>query len=183
MSLSIYSLNGNWKDGTFVAKFLNQVFFNTCDNNLQRLLDALNCLDSSEPYLLAAYQEFVVPAVEQHFIDSGLRKDEYQPTTTMWYHIPKDQALQFSTATADNILLKPLTEAYAEQINSVWPHRSPDSIEFVKLLIRQNDSVGIFEDNKLVCWCLILPSGALGLLQVIETHKRRGFGNLAVRYM
>ena len=73
------------------------MFFNTCDNNLQRLLEALNCLDSSEPYLLAAYQDSVVPAVEQHFIDSGLRKDDYRPTITMWYHIPKDQALQFST--------------------------------------------------------------------------------------
>lgn len=28
-----------------------------------------------------------------------------------------------------------------------------------------------------------LPLGALGLLQVMDTHKRKGFGNLAVRYM
>lgn len=73
------------------------MYFNTCDNNLQRLVEALNCLDSSEPYLLAAYQDFVVPAVDQHFINSGLRKDDYHTTPTMWYHIPKGQALQFST--------------------------------------------------------------------------------------
>lgn len=116
MSLKIYSLNGNWKDGTFVAKvrtnenkiiqyirvsynllqFLNQVFFNTFDENLQRLLEALNCLGSSETYLLAGYQDSVVPAVKQHFMDSGLEKDQYQPTTTLWYHVPKEQALKFS---------------------------------------------------------------------------------------
>ncbi|KAM7351783.1 uncharacterized protein ACRADG_004517 [Cochliomyia hominivorax] len=182
--LKIYSLNGEWEsDGTFVAKFHKQVFFNTCHENLQNLLKALNCLDSSESYLLAGYQDFVSTAVQQHFIDSGLAKETYQPTCTVWYHIPKDQAKQFSIHTPNNVNFKTLEECHAEQINSVWPHRSPGSIEFVKLLIRQNDSVGIFEDNILVAWCLILPLGALGLLQVMDTYKRKGYGNLAVRYM
>ncbi|XP_037805747.1 uncharacterized protein LOC119599892 [Lucilia sericata] len=184
LELNIYSLNGDWEaDGTFVAKFLYQVFFNTCGDNNERLLTALNCLDSSESYLLAGYQDYLVPTVEQHFIDSGLDKADCKPCGTCWYHISKDQAKQFTIDPPSNIQFKALELCHAEQINSIWPHRGPGSIEFVKLLIRLNDSVGLFEDNNLVAWCLILPLGALGLLQVMDTHKRKGFGNLAVRYM
>lgn len=76
-------------------QYLNQIFFNTCGDNLQRMSKALNCLDSSQYYILAGYQDFMVPIVKQYLFDSGLDKDEYKPTSTFWYHIPKEQAKQF----------------------------------------------------------------------------------------
>ncbi|XP_065356120.1 uncharacterized protein LOC135950512 [Calliphora vicina] len=184
LQLSIYSLNGDWEaDGTFVAKFLYQVFFNTCGDNPERLLKALNCLDAAKSYTLAGYQDFVVPAVEQHFMDSGLDKEVCKPICTVWYHITREQAKQFTIHAPSNVQLKPLEECHAEHINSFWPFRAPGSIDFVKSLIRQNDSVGLFDNNNLVAWCLIHLLGSLGLLQVMDTHKRKGFGNLIVRYM
>ncbi|KAM7340990.1 uncharacterized protein ACRADG_003981 [Cochliomyia hominivorax] len=184
LTVNIYSLNGDWEsDGTFIAQFLNQIFFNTCGDNLQRMSRALKCLDPSEYYVLCGYQDFMVPMVKQYLCENGLNEDDYKPTSTFWYHIPKEQARQFQIDPPSNIQLRPLEECHVEQIDSHWPKRLPHSIDFIKTLIRHNDSVGLFEDDTLVGWCLIRPLGSLGLLQIMDTHKRRGLGNLAVRYM
>ncbi|XP_037805749.1 uncharacterized protein LOC119599895 isoform X1 [Lucilia sericata] len=184
LELTIYSLNGDWEaDGTFIAKFLNQIFFNTCSDNVQQVLKALKCLDPSEYYVLSGYQDFLVPVVKQYLKDCGFDEADYNPTSTFWYHIPKEQAKQFQIDPPNNIVLKPLEECHVEQINNMWSHRLPYSVEMITTLIRHNESVGIFEDDNLVGWCLIRPLGSLGLLRILDTHKRRGLGNLAVRYL
>ncbi|XP_058984682.1 uncharacterized protein LOC101899829 [Musca domestica] len=184
LPLKIYSLNSEWQmTGTYVAHLMafNQVFCNTLKDDLSELTEILNCFDNG--HLIAGFQERVLPAVDKYFLDSGLSKDQFGNTCTIWYHISRDEALNFDTKLPENITAKDLNESYAEQINNVWPHRSEGSVNFVKMLIRLNKSVGLFEDGKLVAWCLLLPLGALGLLQVENTHKRKGFGSLVVKLL
>lgn len=92
----------------------------------------------------------------------------------------------------------------ATLINDKWAHSFEGSVNFVKQLIRHNVSVGAYDsDGKLIAWCLrrvllqlltkkmvyclILKYryalGSLGLLQVLESHKRLGLGSLLVRYL
>lgn len=65
-------------------------------------------------------------------------------------------------------------------MNEIWPHRSANSVKFVERLIRTDLTVGAYnkESGELMAWCLRLPIGALGLLQVKEKYYRRGLGQL-----
>lgn len=80
----------------------------------------------------------------------------------------------------DDVILKPLSVEDANTVNEIWPHRSVNSVEFVKRLILTDLTVGAFdkESGELMAWCLRLPIGALGLLQVKSEYYRRGLGRL-----
>ncbi|KAL9929049.1 uncharacterized protein ACN427_009390 [Glossina fuscipes fuscipes] len=183
--VAIYALNDEWEtDGTFIAKFSNRFYCNTLSDNFQRLLEALNCLDNTQEYWVSGCQERCTLTVKQHFLSCGLLEDEFRPEGTFWYHLSINEALAFKVEPPSHLRLQRLQECHVDQVNSVWPHRGPGSADFVKLLIQYNDSVGVFDEgNNLIAWCLILPLGSLGLLQVIDSRKRQGLGQLVVRYM
>ncbi|XP_017471422.1 PREDICTED: uncharacterized protein LOC108362789 [Rhagoletis zephyria] len=189
VDINIFSLNGEWRnDGTYVgiinAVSISYVFINTLSDDQQRLYTALSALKLNKPYMILGYHERLMPTVEQHFVDKGFKIENFKPHGVAWHHIEKAKAEQFVVETPAGFTLRRLEKTNAELVNSLWPHREPGSVALVELLITYNDSVGVFDNaGNLVAWCLILPMGALGLLQVLDTHKRMGFGNLAVRHM
>lgn len=81
-----------------------------------------------------------------------------------------------------DVVLKNLTEVDASTVNEIWPLRYPGSINFVKRLIKNDYSVGAFDSStgELMAWVLRWPLGGLGMLQVKETHYRKGLGRLVV---
>lgn len=80
----------------------------------------------------------------------------------------------------DDVALRQLHLDDADTINTIWPHRFPGSIRFVRRLISTDFTVGAFckETGELMAWVLRLPIGGLGLLQVKERYYRRGLGKL-----
>lgn len=71
-----------------------------------------------------------------------------------------------------------------EKINSLWHHRYEGSDKFISYSIKYHLNVGIFnEDNELVAWCLRYDSGSLGMLQVAEKERRKGYGSLVSKIM
>ncbi|XP_013114238.2 uncharacterized protein LOC106092042 [Stomoxys calcitrans] len=182
--LKIYAPNDKWvTDGTYVAHLIlgNHLYCNTLNKDFSGLLEAMKCFDNSKT--VAGFQERILPAVEKFFIDSGLSSQQFLSVGTTWVRISREDALKFDTELPENITVRELDETHAEQVNAVWPHRSEGSVNLVRHLIKYNNSVGLFEGDKLVAWCLIVALGALGLLQVEETHKRRGLGKLATKIM
>ncbi|XP_064540970.1 uncharacterized protein LOC135430289 isoform X2 [Drosophila montana] len=154
------------------------VFFNTLSESLERLTKALLCLPSGAvEYLLHDYGQRLVPAVDAYIKKCANR--QLQTTQTAWYNASKELVATFSTEPPAGIQLRSLNTADATTINENWPYGSKDSVQFVKRLIDYNVSIGAYDAHgKLVAWCLRLPIGALGLLQVLESHKRLGLGSL-----
>lgn len=78
--------------------------------------------------------------------------------------------------------MRNLGEVDASTINDIWPLRYPGSINFVKRLIKNDYSVGAFDSftGELMAWVLRCPLGGLSMLQVKETHYRKGLGRLVV---
>uniref|UniRef100_A0A1I8P1D7 N-acetyltransferase domain-containing protein n=1 Tax=Stomoxys calcitrans TaxID=35570 RepID=A0A1I8P1D7_STOCA len=182
LQLNIYTTSKEWQvDGTFVAEapVTRQLVCNTLNEDFTDLINTLNHFDNSK--MVGGHPERLMPAVEKHFLDSGLSKEQFRSDGTVWQHISREEALNFNTDLPDNITTKGLNVSHAEQVNRVWPHRSEGSVIFVEHLIKFNKSVGLFDGEHLVAWCLILPLGSLGLLQVEESHKRKGLGMLAVK--
>ncbi|XP_030383181.1 uncharacterized protein LOC115630678 [Scaptodrosophila lebanonensis] len=191
-SIKLLSLDGDWKtDGTFIivaniGGCLKHVYFNTLTENLERLKIALNCLEGkSGDYLLFGYSAHLIPALEnfaKRLTGKPLLPGEQEET--VWYHASKKLVDSFTINVPEGIKLADLVIENAEQINEIWPHRAPGSVDFVRRLILYNVSVGAFDGaGNLIAWCLRLPLGSLGLLHVTDGQKRKGLGSLLVRYM
>ncbi|XP_055839994.1 uncharacterized protein LOC129907695 [Episyrphus balteatus] len=183
--VKFYSLNGDWSDGTFVLEDNKiHIMMNTLSESQERLLTALNCFDKKPSRSLCAVPLRIKQTIETYLIDLGIEKESFKFSRTIWHHIDMKTALTFDTTPPKGITLSQLQEEHIDTVNNVWPFRTTGSEVFVGRLIRFNQSIGAFDENgKLISWCLTLPIGALGLLQVEESHKRKGFGSLMVRCM
>ncbi|XP_034473652.1 uncharacterized protein LOC117781045 [Drosophila innubila] len=181
------SLDGDWKnDGTFLMIVINDVkykfvYFNTLSNNLKRLSNALLCLSYTDGhYKLHDYGERLLPAVED-YKRSALNED-VQTTQTAWYKAPREIVAHFSTDPPVGISLRSLDTEDILTVNNLWRYGTEYTVKFIRRLILYNVSVGAFDtDGKLVACCLRLPIGALGVLHVLDSHRRLGLGSLMVR--
>lgn len=83
----------------------------------------------------------------------------------------------------EDYYISSLTPGHAPIINEVWPHNHPGSEIYVSQLIEANGGVGLFakSTHELCAWVLKTYFGSLGLLQVAEAHKRKGFGSLMTK--
>lgn len=79
--------------------------------------------------------------------------------------------------------------SHLELIHSLWPHRLEDrpelSKEHLKNYLTVNKGLGLFlkKDDSLVSWILVTEWGALGFLQTVEEHKRKGYGKVVTQAM
>ncbi|XP_037958872.1 uncharacterized protein LOC119688263 [Teleopsis dalmanni] len=183
----ILSLNGDWRsDGTFILEHCLMtpiyIFANTLCTNNERLLQALHCLDTENLLLFYGVQEHVKPTLDKYLRDLDIDLETCDFTNCVWYHLDKEKAEEFSQEAPSGIQLIKLEQRHAAKVDSVWPHRNPGTVAFADFLIRNNDGVGVInETGELVAWCTRSPLGALGLLQVMDSHKRLGLGSLVVR--
>lgn len=66
-------------------------------------------------------------------------------------------ALNFNTEPPKGLTLSPLRIEDHELINTLWPHRHPNSELFVGRLVRYNQNVGAYDEKgNLAAWCLTL---------------------------
>ncbi|KAH8412245.1 hypothetical protein KR009_000803 [Drosophila setifemur] len=187
LEVKFFSLNGDWEeDGTFVLIVdlkikWKHLFFNTLSDDLDRVTRAVECLKSFEnQYSFFGFSSRVRPVVD--YISQKYYTKKLEIVDTFWYHASKELIDTFVIDPPPGIKLSNLTFDDAETINEIWPHRHTNSVNFVKTLIKFNVNVGAYDESgKLVAWCLRLPIGSLGLLQVLDSHKRLGLGNLMVR--
>ncbi|XP_034473649.1 uncharacterized protein LOC117781042 [Drosophila innubila] len=189
LNIKCFSLDEEWKnDGTFIMIVhhggpLKFAYFNTLSHNLDRLSRLIFCcLTKAKEYLIYGYGQRLVPAVVAY--TKKFEHEQLETAQTAWYRASKEVVAAFSIEPPSGITLRKLEIEDAPSINEIWPHRGEGSVKFVENLIDHNISVGACDNNgKLIAWCLRLPLGSLGVLQVRETHKRLGLGSLMVRYM
>ncbi|XP_017025658.1 uncharacterized protein [Drosophila kikkawai] len=187
LKVKFLSLNGDWqKDGTFILTWhrdvgLNHLYFNTLSENLDTITKALEVLKPLEnEYIFFGFASRFKPVVEH--IGKKFYTKELFVVGTVWYKASKELVDTFTFEVPPGLTLGNLSVKDAETINEIWPHRAPGSVHFVRNLIQLNVNTGAYDENgKLVAWCLRLPIGSLGLLQVLDSHKRMGLGQLMVK--
>ncbi|XP_004529809.1 uncharacterized protein LOC101450908 [Ceratitis capitata] len=76
--------------------------------------------------------------------------------------------------------VKKLNTENAALIHELWPNKKEGSLPYVLGLIELNHTVGIFRDDndELVAWAFQNDFSGLGILQVLPTEQRKGFGAL-----
>lgn len=125
------------------------------------------------------YRDFVL-----EFIKEKNLKVLFDDGTSM-VHMTKEDALKLEINLPEGVELKRLSPNDAEKVNSVWPHASPGSIEFMRYVITHNESMGVYEQStgELSAWCLTHDYYCLLALQVDENHLRKGYGNIVTKAM
>lgn len=98
------------------------------------------------------------------------------------YGLPREECLKLSSSIPSGLHTKKLSIHHATFANRVWPHRCEGSEYFLKRLTAWNPSVGLFNEiGELLAWCFCWPNGAIGPLEVVKEHQRKGYGSLMVR--
>ncbi len=71
-----------------------------------------------------------------------------------------------------------LTENEAEYIYSNYQkYQQYVTVEYIKERIKNGIALGIYEGDKLVAWIMTHDDGAIGLLNVLEEYRKRGYGH------
>ncbi|KFB42252.1 hypothetical protein ZHAS_00009931 [Anopheles sinensis] len=182
--LAILSLNEVWRNnGTFVVQDRYQLYFYSLEENNSTLIRALELVDwdyswkiyACHPKHWAAFCE----VQEKHGIEL-----QYKTISDTRY-MSKEQALNVNIELPAGVRLGTLSAEHAPRVNSLWPHSTVGSEFLVKRLILWNPTVALFDEstNELLAWCLQLPTGAQGVLQVPAEHARKGYGTIIVNAM
>ncbi|XP_062138697.1 uncharacterized protein LOC133847559 [Drosophila sulfurigaster albostrigata] len=191
LDVKCFTLDEDWrKDGTFImiAKhggILDYVYFNTLCDDLDRLIRLLHAFttQTKASLNLYGYGQRLKPAVDDCIKKLGPKKF-HESVETAWYKASKELVATFSTETPPGITLRKLEIEDAETVNELWPHHDKGTIKFVKHVIKNDLTIAACDSNgKLLAWCLRLPLGSLGLLQVLSSQKRLGLGSLMVRVL
>ncbi|KAL5278895.1 GLYATL3.2 family protein [Megaselia abdita] len=150
----------------------------TLGDNIERLKSAVELLDSTGERYFYSCVDKVKPAVHHY---ANVNHFTYTtPHPCIFHYLRKEDAVKLEIPKRDDVILKPLSEENAVTVNEIWPHRDKNSMPFVKRLINTDFTIGAFdkETGELMAWCLRLPIGSLGLLQVKEKYFRQGLGRL-----
>lgn len=124
----------------------------------------LGSLDEKSAYTILSLLNFEIalkfPCIDVNFksMISDLKREQTSMThnLTKCYHISRDKALGFEWTVPEDLDLRSLTKSDGENINSLWPHRFAGSDEYLKNLIVNNISMGLFSKHtdEVVAWVL-----------------------------
>ncbi len=70
---------------------------------------------------------------------------------------------------------RPLTIEDAEKADKYWDYRSDHSLEYVKEIITNKLCEGIDDSDELVAWAVTHGDSSLGIMYVMEGHRRKGY--------
>lgn len=76
----------------------------------------------------------------------------------------------------NNTEIRPLTKDDAVLVDSKWPYRGDESIEYVRSRIENGVGYGIDDNNgELVAWCLTHGDSSMGFMYVMEGYRNKGY--------
>lgn len=101
--------------------------------------------------------------------------------TFTFYSLPKEVQLDY--VIPSDVKVTELYESDSELLNKYWVYGTEQSLKGIKMLIKWNGGLGIrkLSTNELVGWVLLNNHFAIGMLQIIETEVRKGYGELLVK--
>ncbi|KAH8325579.1 hypothetical protein KR067_001957 [Drosophila pandora] len=155
--------------GLFVILDRYQIFLGCkeSDKSETLLCESLNQLKLFGGQQLASMPQRYVQAATK-VIEAKQLHIEYNYITGLQF-LSKERAQQWQVEAPPGYEMKSLSLKDAKTLDDHWKYKDPGSLLFIQRQIAFNTSVGLAQD------------GLLAVLQVKESHKRRGFGVLIVK--
>ena len=85
----------------------------------------------------------------------------------------------------NEIYVKTLEHFHAQIVYDHWEVRKSTSVDILIEEIKTFPTSGVFlkATNELVSWMMYFPTNGMSRLHTLETHRGKGYGSLAVRYL
>ncbi|KAF4529171.1 hypothetical protein B566_EDAN016395 [Ephemera danica] len=99
------------------------------------------------------------------------------------YYMPTTKAAQLEISNIDGMDIRRLEETHTDDVCVLWSSFSESYRPVMKAVLQYNDSVGVFLGERLVSMVLEAEYGAIGSLETLPEHRRRGYGSCALRYL
>ncbi|CAH1390455.1 unnamed protein product [Nezara viridula] len=96
------------------------------------------------------------------------------------YWLPWYCAREMEVHLPEGVEIRPLSPEHADQINEIWPHRYPGSRDLIAEIITLNFGLGLFRGSSLLSCAIHWYYGGLGVVQTVDTEKRKGYGRAVV---
>ncbi|XP_053675804.1 uncharacterized protein LOC128726046 [Anopheles nili] len=171
-NLTIYCLNGTWRDdGTYLVVDRYELFVYSWEPTNRVLERALHLLDWSGGLmfstLLSRHRQPVLNVITAKQLTISCDSE------TFLYYMPKANCDALNLSVPDGFELKSLSAEDASKANDMWPIRNQGSMFILP-------NVGLYDrsSGKFVAWCFRSQAGPLGSLRVVAGYFRRGFGTI-----
>ncbi|XP_065080137.1 uncharacterized protein LOC135702985 [Ochlerotatus camptorhynchus] len=180
--LQVLGLNDDsWRDnGTCIILDRYQMYAYTVEASNESLKRALLRIDWDYSYKIACIPGSQRLAFEETFKTLSIELLWDHPCGV--YELPREECLKLELNIPEGLHVKKLDINHAVTANRIWPHRCEGSEYFLKRLAAWNPSVGLFsETGELMAWSFCWPTGAIGPLEVVSDHYRKGYGSIVTK--
>ncbi|XP_037032028.1 uncharacterized protein LOC119071268 [Bradysia coprophila] len=179
--LHVYSLNGDWSDGTFIVIHRNKMFIDTLSSSTERMFKLLQLVDYRHGISFSmissdSLREVVLRTVDNESLNIN--------KTARWlsFYMPREVATNLDFHIPDDVTLRPLDDSDCEVVNNALTYKSNGTLQLLKIQRRLNPSVGMFTtEGKLIAWSFQTQTGSIGALYVHPDYRRQGYGSLVVK--
>ncbi|XP_013115621.1 uncharacterized protein LOC106093152 [Stomoxys calcitrans] len=174
--------------GTYIClhqDLIQSVTFHTWQPDFKELLE---CLDKTElicwqsgPLLVNVAAEYS-KELRQIIANKGVTIQRARSSSL--FVLKRENALNLDPPVIpDGYELRQLQQEDAELVHSHWPNKKEGSLDYLKGLIEIDTTFGVFKkaDNSLIAWIFRNEFSGLGILQVLESEQRKGFGTIVVK--
>ncbi|XP_075157342.1 uncharacterized protein LOC142230587 [Haematobia irritans] len=176
--------------GTYVClhqDIIQTVSFHTWQSNFKELLECLNETNRIQwrngPLLSNVANEYS-DEIKQLVLRKGITIQKARLCQA--FSLDREKASDFCPVVIpDGYELATLQEHHAPMIYSMWANNKEGSLDYIKGLIKMDTTFGLYEkaNHSLVGWIFRNEFCGMGILQVLTTEQRKGFGNLLARTM
>ncbi|XP_018793162.1 PREDICTED: uncharacterized protein LOC108971502 [Bactrocera latifrons] len=185
----IWSIDNNWREhGIYILDdqtgdaYIIRVdaYFNECSELFQTALSYLDLVSCDE----VIFREKTAKNVTQFLEGQGYSlKNKCYPAQL--YHLSKESSLQLQLREHTDYIIKPLTLAEVEEVESVWLYKRKGTGHVLERNIKHNLSFGAYNRHigELCAWVLINELGVIGFLYVKDNYRRQGLAEYLVTHL
>ncbi|XP_011213763.2 uncharacterized protein LOC105233385 [Bactrocera dorsalis] len=130
------------------------------------------------------FREKTAKKVTQFLQERGYSlENKYYPAQL--YHLSKESSLKLQLRERTDYIIKPLTLADVEVVESVWLYKRKGTGDVLERNIKHNLSFGAYhrDTGELCAWVLINELGVIGFLYVKDNYRRQGLAEYLVIHL
>ncbi|KAG7200598.1 hypothetical protein KM043_001156 [Ampulex compressa] len=194
INIKIYCLRGDHTCGTFIAIsqfsiYIVKVFTQDLSGStLVKILTETKYINWDESVHFGAVHErfkpFLLTAIDRVISTKRIIIEYANPA--QYYFKPAQECAGVEICIPEECYMKALDKTHIPVIHNVWPHRDPVfpelSLKYLTTIIEMNFGIGLFlkEDNSLVSWAMQTDWHAMGIVQTVEQHQKKGYASIVI---
>lgn len=81
------------------------------------------------------------------------------------------------------VMVSPIRPEFAKLVNDRWAFKDENSVSYIESRIEEGITAGIYDDNKLVAWCITHDDMSMGSMWVEPEYRRLEYAFAITNYM